>query len=251
MYPRLFINTPFEVPAWEFCLLAGFIVVMALLVAKRPADFALTRAGIFGLSWLMLVCSIFGAKILFVFLHQDILHKGYSFARLFSYSGYVLLGAIMGEVFAVFAFTKFRFRRISFLEAGDYFMPFLLLQLAFVKTGCFLNGCCYGAPTDLPWRCVFRRVDLSPRHPTQVYEMITLMAIFFLMRHLYKKDMPKGVILWSSIGIYCALRFFIEFFRIDNVRIFGVITQAHIVMLCLAVVSGLIVKIIFLRSVKK
>lgn len=76
---------------------------------------------------------------------------------------------------------------------GDAFAPGLGLGLALVKTGCFLNGCCFGKATSLPWGVSFppgsqahdfqilngsvflftRTVQL---HPLQLYEALAALS---------------------------------------------------------------------------
>ncbi len=57
----------------------------------------------------------------------------------------------------------------SFLGLLDPIAPAGLLALAVGRVGCFLAGCCYGAPTEAPWGVVFPEVDVRPRHPLQLY----------------------------------------------------------------------------------
>ena len=61
------------------------------------------------------------------------------------------------------------------------------LALAFGRVGCFLNGCCYGKPTTLPWGVVFpTAAPLVARHPTQLYELVLDLGLFAFLR--WKKD---------------------------------------------------------------
>ena len=36
------------------------------------------------------------------------------------------------------------------------------IALAISKTACFINGCCYGKPTTMPWGMTFHRADPNP-----------------------------------------------------------------------------------------
>ena len=129
---------------------------------------------------------------------------------------------------ALVAFTKLRLKKINFLVCGDYLIPFAMLHQAMVRVGCFLNGCCYGKPTKLPWGCEFANVA-GKRHPTQLYETAILLLTYFLMRAFYKKkSAPAGVVFFSTIGMYTALRFFVEFFRVDSFPVLWSITYAQV-----------------------
>jgi phosphatidylglycerol:prolipoprotein diacylglycerol transferase len=51
----------------------------------------------------------------------------------------------------------------------DAIGPAALLALGIGRLGCFLGGCCYGAPSDLPWAVVFSELGPPARHPLQLY----------------------------------------------------------------------------------
>jgi len=248
MFPYLFKGSQFQFPVWNFCLLLGFVIAVVLAVIKKPNDLSISRKGIVGLSFIMLVFAVLGTKILFVFLNFEILKRGYSFIEYLKYSGYTMLGGIFGEIVAIFVFTKFRKNRISYLEIGDYFMPFLMLQLAFVRLGCFFNGCCYGTSTNLFWGCVFLPVDSMKRHPTQLYASMALLLNFIVMRHFYKKDLPRGAVLWGTLSMYSALRFFVEIFRVDSPRIFSIITLTQSAMIVIFIISVFFLRRIILKT---
>jgi phosphatidylglycerol:prolipoprotein diacylglycerol transferase len=46
-------------------------------------------------------------------------------------------------------------RKVPLRLGMDVVAPALMLALCFGRIGCFLNGCCYGAPCDLPWAVSF------------------------------------------------------------------------------------------------
>jgi phosphatidylglycerol:prolipoprotein diacylglycerol transferase len=47
------------------------------------------------------------------------------------------------------------FRRAKILVGMDIVAPLVMIGLGFGRIGCFLNGCCYGAPCSLPWAVRF------------------------------------------------------------------------------------------------
>lgn len=54
-------------------------------------------------------------------------------------------------------------------KTGDGFAVPVAVSIAFGRVGCFYAGCCYGAPTELPWGVDFG--DGVLRHPNQLYEV--------------------------------------------------------------------------------
>lgn len=69
-------------------------------------------------------------------------------------------------------------------STGDAFALAVPLSLAVGRIGCFLAGCCYGAPWSGAWSVHMAGVD---RHPVQLYEAgldLLLAALVYRMREL-------------------------------------------------------------------
>ena len=56
--------------------------------------------------------------------------------------------------------------RVPGLALADLIAPSVAMGLAFGRIGCFLNGCCFGGPCDLPWALSFP-ADSGP-HEQQI-----------------------------------------------------------------------------------
>ena len=150
-------------------------------------------------------------------------------------------GGVVGGALAVIYFCWRRGLRLW--RFGDVIMPALALGLAMGRIGCFLNGCCYGRATNVPWAITFPALsDHIPRHPTQLYDMlfnftIVLLLIFPLQR-LKRKD---GDIVAFWLILSGITRFIMEVFRYGQTTVpfwLG-ITVAQWV--CVAMVVGGIV----------
>ena len=102
-------------------------------------------------------------------------------------------------------------------------MVALPLGHAIGRVGCFLAGCCFGHPTTLPWGVAFtdphslvaREYLGVPLHPTQLYEVVANLILFFILQHMYKKPHKNGAIVAAYVIGYGVIRFGIEFFRGD------------------------------------
>jgi len=57
-------------------------------------------------------------------------------------------------------------------------------MLAFIRLGNLMNSEIYGKPTNGNWGMVFQRVDLIPRHPTQIYKVFSLFLIFGILLYI-------------------------------------------------------------------
>jgi phosphatidylglycerol:prolipoprotein diacylglycerol transferase len=113
-----------------------------------------------------------------------------------------------------------RWRRLPVWKLADLISPLIALGLSFGRIGCFFAGCCYGKETSLPWAVVFKNPDSLarlnvPLHPTQLYDAVNGLAIFFFLSWLEKKKSFDGQIFWLFLFLYSITRFFIEIFRGD------------------------------------
>ena len=115
-----------------------------------------------------------GSKILFWLEDPQLtLHSLHNPAYLAG--GKTIVGALVFGLISV-ELTK---RYIGLRDStGDLYAIPLALGIAIGRVGCFLTGLSdntYGTPTNLPWAINFG--DGIPRHPTQLYEILFLLAL--------------------------------------------------------------------------
>ncbi len=149
--------------------------------------------------------------------------------------GLVFYGGLIGGVLAGIAYV--RWCRAPLGPVADLVIPYVALAHALGRIGCFLNGCCWGAVTTMPWGVTYPRTLWNayheqltdglikkgakcslPVHPTQLYEALGCVAIFLLLRFVYRKGAPTGLIVALYMLFYGMLRFTTEFFRGDSAR---------------------------------
>jgi prolipoprotein diacylglyceryltransferase len=87
--------------------------------------------------------------------------------------------------------------------------------------GNLMNSEIYGVETTVPWGFVFlRNQEVVPKHPTQIYEGLAYLLIFFLLFFLYwrkKGEHNQGMLISLLCILVFASRFFIEFLKEDQV----------------------------------
>jgi phosphatidylglycerol:prolipoprotein diacylglycerol transferase len=124
------------------------------LAARRAAARGIDPEIIYQLAVSFFVLGILGARLAFVLQYWDRfqIRSVLEFLRALigiAEGGLVVYGSLAG---AFLAFVLFTYRqRISARRLGDVIAPCLMLGLAIGRIGCFLNGCCWGGLTDLPW----------------------------------------------------------------------------------------------------
>lgn len=105
--------------------------------------------------------------------------------------GLVYYGGLLGGILGGIIFSKIK--KIPILRLLDVLAIGLPVGHFFGRIGCFMNGCCYGKETMLPWAVHFP----SPHetfgkgvHPTELYRAILNLALFFYLIRYYKKGKP-------------------------------------------------------------
>jgi phosphatidylglycerol---prolipoprotein diacylglyceryl transferase len=178
-----------------------------------------------------------GAKLLWVFEH---LGEEPAADLILSRGGMSWFGGLVGGVLAGLAVMQWkRFPKIAVLAAAT---PALAIGHMVGRIGCFLVGDDYGRPTDLPWGVAFPK-GLPPTtervHPTQLYEAAALIPIALVLMHLRRRRTPDRVVLGTYLVLAGAVRFAIEFIRI-NERVFGGLSVAHLASLAAVLVGGIL-----------
>ena len=90
--------------------------------------------------------------------------------------------------------------------------PGLALGHAISRMGCVFAGCCYGAPTSLPWAIYSEKLN-EMVHPTPIYSMVGELLSMAILQVLWRKP-ERRPYLPSLYGILLAThRFISEYFR--------------------------------------
>ncbi|MDU0356055.1 prolipoprotein diacylglyceryl transferase [Paraglaciecola aquimarina] len=126
-------------------------------------------------------------------------------------------GGGLGVIIAVYLFQR-KFN-VSYLWLLDRLAIATALFGFFVRSANFMNSEIIGEPTDVKWAVIFERIDLLPRHPAQLYEALSYLAIFILLISLYKQTKIKdygGALLGSFLSLVFTARFMIEFVKVKQ-----------------------------------
>jgi phosphatidylglycerol:prolipoprotein diacylglycerol transferase len=238
------------VPAYGIMLVVSFLV--AILFVRRAAKrFNIPPVVIENLAFYVMLGVIIGGRLLYVMFHwHQYEHDLFGILRIWE-GGMMFYGGLLGGLVGGLLYLKKE--NIPVLTISDVIAPAIALGEFFTRIGCFLNGCCFGTPSSLPWAVKFPEECVAggsavadfTLHPTQIYASLFGLALFFfLWQRLYKKHQTGEVFALYLIfsGIF---RFSIDFIRYYEDSSNFLINQI------IAVALVIIGFAIFVRSSKK
>ena len=139
-------------------------------------------------------------------------------------------GGTIGIIIAILLYSKYVTKKSPIWTFDRLVVPVALVG-ALIRIGNLFNHEIYGHDTTLPWG--FRFIEnlhgwmagadpifTAPCHPTQIYEALAYLALFFLLMVMYWKyncQERKGLIFGVFLTWLFSARFFIEF--IKNVQV--------------------------------
>jgi phosphatidylglycerol:prolipoprotein diacylglycerol transferase len=231
----LFELGPIKVPSYGFMLgiafLAAFLWFYTQIKNQKMLDHTLVLLA------LAIFSAIIGGRGLFVLLNYKHF-LSYPIEIFYVWDGgLVFYGAF--ALFFLFAFIYFKKYKLVPLLYLDYCAVVLALGLGITRIGCFLNWCCYGIQSNLPW--AIKVAGDVARHPTQIYSSIFNFALFLFLWFVLKKKYSKGMVTALFFMLYGGFRFLIDFIRYyEGVYYFGFLTAFQIISL-ISIAVGLFI----------
>lgn len=224
---------PVRLYSYGVCMVLGLALAVVLFVHRSRHNHELFDLWILAL--VTFVAGLIGSKLLFIVANLGHYRSFSGFpVREYFMSGMVWYGGVLLGVPAALVYALVR--RMRFLELFDAAAPAMSIGHLWGRVGCFMAGCCYGAPTDLPWAVSFlpRSVafsemieeDLIPIgstttlavHPTQLYEAIAEVFILASLLVFYRYRRFSGQVAGLYFVLYALMRFGVEFTRGDTYR---------------------------------
>jgi phosphatidylglycerol:prolipoprotein diacylglycerol transferase len=220
-------------PAYGTFMVIGMLLAN-LAGAPRAARIGLRPGQVFDFGLFLVAGGVLGAHWLHVALNPELYFgaTGAGWWRALAPwgGGLVYYGGLLGGVAVTWVYA--RRQGIKPLDMMDYVAPLGALGLASTRVGCFLNGCCWGRPTDLAWGVRFPPGSLpqtsqqalglvasdSPSlavHPVQLYEVGAALAIFAALYAAYPGRRYTGQITAWFCLLYACWRLLAETWRAD------------------------------------
>lgn len=205
-------------PSYGIMLVVSFVCAI-LYVRSIAKKFNISPITIENLAFYLMVGVIVGGRILYVIFHwaqyeNDLL----GIIRIWE-GGMMFFGGFIGAILAGFIYLKKA--KLSILKIADIIAPAIALGEFFTRIGCFLNGCCFGTPSTLPWaikfppHCVAGSSPISQfsLHPTQIFSSLFGLALFFFLHTKLKRPHKSGEVFAFYLMFSGIFRFGIDFVR--------------------------------------
>lgn len=231
MHPIILQTGYFTVHSWGLMLSIGILAGL-WLARNHAAQQGLDREVLLDLALWLVVGGLLGARSFYVAVYEP----GYYLSHpweifMFWKAGLVYYGAFLGGIVAGLIFMYNR--KLPFWSLADLVAPSLALGYGVVRIGCFLNGCCYGKPSNVAWAVVFPNLgDHVTRHPTQLYLSLVGFGLAWWLHRLQSVKRFQGQVFLTYAIAYGILRWFVETFR-ENLTIIGSVTVAQLVSIAL------------------
>jgi phosphatidylglycerol:prolipoprotein diacylglycerol transferase len=253
IHPIIFEIGALKITWFGVMLATGFFtayVVWMLIGRKigRDSNFAADL-----LLWIM-VSGILGARIAYIMANFGYFMERPSEMIMITEGGLVYYGGFIGGGLGMLLFS--RLRKMGFMSLVDFVITAVPVSHFFGRIGCFINGCCHGAPAggklavtyphlSQPWRRHvelglfhrFERIRSLPVHPVQLYEAVFNLLLFAVLLFVYPRYRTKPR---KTVGLYLMVypvgRMFSEMLRGDERNpAFGAMSVAQVVSLALMI----------------
>jgi len=166
MYPELFkipiVNI--TVKSYGVMMVIGFASAV-LLIERLTRDITTGRQLISNVALYSLLAGVAGARIFYVLHYIDRFRGNWLSIFALWQGGLELLGGVIFAIAVIILYL--RHQRLPVRRYLDVLAVGLMLALAFGRIGCFLNGCCFGKPAELPWAVRFPYGSFAYR--SQIY----------------------------------------------------------------------------------
>jgi len=249
MYPRLLPGISSYFFMWG---VAGVVALTLGLAITRLRGNSSVKRMVVGV---LLVGSILlGARVLYVaeshlYPDQDYVPEGLrGMAHGFRIPGGVALLALAAPLLC-------RIARLPWPQYGDDFAFVAVSMLLPIRLGCFLNGCCFGTTTSVPWGMTFPRdswvyfyqvtrgmipatAEASlPTHPLQLYFLGAASLALVLMIGVLWIDGRPGLTYRTFFAVFFATTLLLEPLRANQLTLNNHLALGATVLATLSIVS--------------
>ncbi len=255
MLPVLFKIGGFEIRTYGLSL-AISVLLGVWISMRRARRYDVRPEVIMDFAVIVMIASIVGSRLWYVVYHLDEFRGQWlNIINPFQngtvgIAGLSMVGGIVLAIISSVAYAKIK--KIHFLSLADIIAPVFLLGAGIVRLGgCYLNGCCFGSPTESPLGVVFPPEGVAAAYfpgtqiwPAQLFAAAFGFIGFGLVLWLDSTQRFRGFTFWLVFFYYSVSRFIVDQFRFYEtpqvLASLGPITfnANHLLLLGLFAVSG-------------
>jgi phosphatidylglycerol:prolipoprotein diacylglycerol transferase len=251
MFPTVLKIGNLHIYSYGVMLFISFVCGIAI-VEHRAKRFGVDSKKVTDLALWVLLAVVLGSRLFYVAFHWSEFSSDLIGIIAFwrgGLAGLMFYGGFLGGIIAGFLFVYLN--KLPVRKLMDAIAPAVMLGEGFTRIGCFLNGCCFGAPTCSPFGLVFPPNSPAgatflgqPIYPTQLYSSAAGFVLFLFALWIEKRRLKPGVLAAILLIIYSLFRFGIDFVRYyeNSANLWG----NQIVALGLTAL-GVVLLILFLR----
>lgn len=217
-----------------------FLFVVAVLIAWMISSILIKRAKlpyVRSMSVLLIASLGFlgGARLLHILVNPDLYAVAPTKALALDLNGLSIMGGLM--LASAAGLISILLLKLPAWRLADLFTPGLAVAIVIQRIGCFLNGCCFGIKTSLPWGVsypagstaakyylqtslhkgelkLFGAWSSPPLHPTPLYELTAALIGLALAAAILRKNMPAGTAFLVFVIVYSGSRLINNYLRV-------------------------------------
>lgn len=207
MCPELFHIGDFAVRAYGLAMALSFLIGLSL-IRREARVLNLDPELLVNLGFVLIIFGVLGGRLGYVLYHLsdfadnplDIINPFQS--GQFGIVGLNLQGGLIGGFVAGLLYL--RWKKMPLAASLDAVVPAVGFGIFLARIGCYLNGCCFGIPTDGPFGVHFPDDSAAHAifgtaavHPTQLYSsaygLLLMIGLMWVNRRWYRVGRSVGL----------------------------------------------------------
>jgi phosphatidylglycerol:prolipoprotein diacylglycerol transferase len=227
MHPILFRVGDWPVYSYGVLLALAYLAGMQLAVMRGRRN-GLDGAKLMDFGIYIIISALLGAKLMLIAVEFDYFkNQPRELFSLVRAGGVFYGGLIAALVVGLWLVGRYK---LPPWKTADMIAPGIAVGHVIGRMGCFLAGCCYGRPTDVPWAVTFTDPIASanvgtplnvPLHPTQLYDAGAELLILVFLLVTERRGRPfAGRTFWLYMLLYAISRYIVEIYRDDERGVF-------------------------------
>ena len=218
MYPNLISIGSLTIPTYGLFVAIGFTTGL-LVSVKIGRKEKIPPQQVMDMGFIIILLGLIGSRLSYVLLNWAFYRTHPLDILKVWEGGLVFSGGLVVVLMGLGLYIKGH--HLSFWKIGDLWAPGAALGQGIGRIGCFMAGCCFGKPTQMPWAVVFTNPDSlapldTPLHPTQIYAALSGLIIFIVLMILHSKKRFEGQIVTWFLILHSIARIILERFRGDD-----------------------------------